>query len=119
MQLGGGLVFAIGIPSLILWLQSGPTAFTPVVEFVLLSSTLAFLMGTWQYRSIAPFPGVEGSANIISSFTISYGLMAVLLLLLRLEYTRMLVLSSWAPLSTSRSEPVWCLRADQALPLPV
>ena len=25
----------------------------------------------------------------------------------------------WAPLSTSRSEPVWCLRADQALPLPV
>ncbi|HMT43805.1 MAG TPA: sugar transferase [Chakrabartia sp.] len=95
MQLGGGLVFAIGIPSLILWLQSGPTAFTPVVEFVLLSSTLAFLMGTWQYRSIAPFPGVEGSANIISSFTISYGLMAVLLLLLRLEYTRMLVLSSY------------------------
>lgn len=95
MQLGVGLIIAIGLPSLNLWLNLGSGAFTPVVMTVLAGAALSFIMGTWQYRSIALFPGVEGAANIISSFTMSYGMLAISLLLARLDYSRMLLLSSY------------------------
>ncbi len=95
MQLGVGLLIVVGLPCLDIWLDWEAGMFRPFFISVLAGSTLAFMMGTWQYRSIAIFPGVKGASNIISSFTMSYGLLATLFLLTRLDYSRMLLLSSY------------------------
>ncbi len=93
MQVWVGLLIAIGVPSLYIWLNGGAAMFTPFVILVLSGTAFAFIMGAWQYRNIALFPGVAGAVNIISSFTLSYGLLAILLTLTRQDYARMLLSS--------------------------
>jgi lipopolysaccharide/colanic/teichoic acid biosynthesis glycosyltransferase len=94
-QLGGGLVFAIFVP-LQIWLALIDEASlnTPALQ-TLVASIIALVLGSWQFRSISQFPGVEASLNIFSSFSLSFGLVGASFLLLRLEYVRSIFLWSY------------------------
>jgi lipopolysaccharide/colanic/teichoic acid biosynthesis glycosyltransferase len=87
-QLGGSLLFAILVPFGI-WLEFVDAAeLNAQAVQTLAGATLALMLGCWQFRTISQFPGVIGSYNIVSSFSLSFGLTVAIFFMLRLEYVR-------------------------------
>ena len=95
-QLGGGLLFAIFLP-LPIWLSLVERAAlnAPAMQ-TLAASVLALVLGCWQFRTLSQFPGVEGSFSIVSSFSLSFGVVVASFFVLRLEYVRAIFVWSYA-----------------------
>jgi lipopolysaccharide/colanic/teichoic acid biosynthesis glycosyltransferase len=95
VQLLGGFLAAVLLPALILFSSQLDRGLQVFSSYPVLGCFMGLVLGTIFYRSIAAFPGVEGSANILSSFSSSYALVAVVFLFGRYDYTRLLLLSSY------------------------
>lgn len=94
LQLFGGAVAAAGIPLLVAYLRYGPPPWQgTAISNSILASLLAAAIALFMFRKMTAFPGTGAFAYIIPCFSIAYGVAAVLLLWLRVEYVSSLLLS--------------------------
>jgi lipopolysaccharide/colanic/teichoic acid biosynthesis glycosyltransferase len=94
-QLGGGLLMAIMLPYALVWYAQGQHPLSPYETQALAGGAFGFIFGVWLFRGLTSFPGVEASANIISSFSMSFAFVAAGFLIGRYEYSRSLLLSTF------------------------
>lgn len=95
VQLGGGLLFAVFLPYFVFVDGLDRLRSMGSIAPVGAGCLVALLLGIIFFRSIAPFPGVERSSNILSSFSMAYAIVVVVFLLWRFDYSRLLLLSSY------------------------
>lgn len=90
-QLSGALLFAGILPYIIrlLTFESGADVelHTQTLGIVCLSTCL----GYWFIRNFVTYPGVEKTGYILTSFAISYGIFAFILIIARVEYSRFML----------------------------
>lgn len=67
----------------------------PVAGQTSLAVFLAVALGFWLNRNISALPGTSESASILPSYTLSYGLTLTSILILRIDYSRMLMVSGF------------------------
>ncbi|WP_198158564.1 sugar transferase [Sphingomonas hankookensis] len=94
-QVAGGFIVTL-LPFILLlsWSDTATTSFNVVIA-TWLYSVVAMLVGIMLLRSVSQYPGVEASAYVLPSFGISYGLMLMALIFVRLSYSRILLLISF------------------------
>ena len=56
---------------------------------------LAIFLGILLVRNVGSYPGVERASAIISSFSVSFGILTVALLMLRLDYSRWILTGAY------------------------
>lgn len=88
-----GLLLAVAAPAF--WNSDGFNAITPGFKNALVLTVVAVVGGYLFLRKLATVPGLQIFSYILPIFSISYGLMAVLLLLSRQDYSRFHVLTSF------------------------
>jgi lipopolysaccharide/colanic/teichoic acid biosynthesis glycosyltransferase len=57
---------------------------------------VATFAGLWVMHSLSRYPGVEASASILTSFSLTFGLLTLTFLLSRFEYSRVMLIGSYA-----------------------
>jgi lipopolysaccharide/colanic/teichoic acid biosynthesis glycosyltransferase len=87
-QIGGCIFFAALLPYAVRWLTLTSTDFLLPLHMTLVGSMVAIFLGTWLFRSITTFPGVEASTYILPAFSATYGGLAMIFILSRLDYNR-------------------------------
>ncbi len=95
-QLLGGLVFCVILPGL---LRSGSGAIAATqtsANNALIGAAIAFVISYYFYRRIDNFPGVKAGTHVFLSVILPFSTMAILFLMLRLDYSRAIFLSSFA-----------------------
>jgi len=102
IQIAGGMIAAfapyllrltmtLGDPRLLVGTSNG----IAVLHLTFLFSFLSIVAGTLTMRSMARYPGVEGSASILPAFSLTFGFMLVLLVMGRIEYNRFVLAGSY------------------------
>lgn len=94
LQLGGGLLVAALIPTLLRLLVLRPEDY-PVLYQTAFGVVGAILLGFWLIRNMTTYPGVQTGSYVIPVFTISYFIMLMVFVLGRLEYNRAAVASGY------------------------
>lgn len=103
VQLAGGLLAAL-LPYLLrltmVWNDParliGNSNSIPVLNSSFVLSFACIFAGTVIMRSMTRYPGVEGSASILPAFSVTFGVMLLVLVMGRIEYTRSVLLGSYA-----------------------
>src|SRR5262245_32068242 len=96
VQLLGGFLLAVLLPAMIRWRWDWMEAAQWASLYNSLFGTLAALVvGYFIVRQLIAFPGVEASVYIFPTFAVSYGLLITTLMLLRIDYSRYQLLSSF------------------------
>jgi len=83
-----GLFLAVFLPALIRWPDYSLKLSTPSFNNAILGTAIALILGYFLLRKFATVPGLQIFSYIIPVFSITYGLLAVLLLLSRQDYSR-------------------------------
>lgn len=76
--------------------SEGAQQSAPLLRFTALCGLAATVVGKALLGSIARYPGVETNSYVLPAFSASFGLLLLLLILGRLEYSRALLLSSFS-----------------------
>lgn len=87
-QLLGGLVLAIGLPLLIRVALEPSVIFSINIRVTISAAIFAHLIGYLAYRRLEAFPGVATFSTILPAFTLSYGLVFLIIFFFRFEYSR-------------------------------
>jgi len=90
-----GLVVAVALPALIRWPDSAFEFSAASLNNALFGTAAAVLSGYYLTRKLAAFPGLQVFSFILPTFSGTYGLMAVGLLLTRHDYSRFQLLASF------------------------
>lgn len=94
-QLLAGLLLAVGTPLLArMGLEPG-VAFSISDQVTVTSAIFAHMTGYLTYRRLEAFPGVATSSTILPAFTFSFGLVLILIIFFRLDYSRIQVAGSF------------------------
>lgn len=96
VQLLGGFLLAVLAPAIARWgLSWMEVAQGASLQNSLFGTLAALVVGYFILRQLIAFPGVEASVYIVPAFALSYGLLIVGLMLLRLDYSRYQLLASF------------------------
>lgn len=95
-QLIGALFFCVFLPSLVRWPDVGVFAAADTVQNTLFGASMAIVAGFFVMRRFGDLPGVQSGASILVSYTVPFGIVMMAFLLLRLEYSRYVLASSYA-----------------------
>ena len=90
-----GFVLAVVLPALIRWPDDSLKFNAPSLNNALVGTTVALIAGYFFLRKLATVPGLQIFSYILPVFSFTYGLMAVLLLLTRQDYSRYHLLTSF------------------------
>lgn len=94
-QLGGGLLVAAVLPYLTRVATMPSYNFLPQLNVTFLGIMVAIVAGTWLFRSLTTYPGVETSAYILPAFSATFGALVMFFVFTRVEYNRYLLLSGY------------------------
>lgn len=94
-QLGGGLLVAALLPYLTRLVTLPSYAFLPQLNITFAGTVVAIVLGTWLFRSLTTYPGVEATAYILPAFSVAFGALLLFFILSRAEYNRYLLLTSY------------------------
>ena len=94
-QLGLGLLLAVAFPALVRWPDINLSINPPSLSNTVAASFVALALGYIITRKLATVPGMQVFAFILPVFSVSYGLIAVLLLVTRQDYSRFQLLASF------------------------
>jgi lipopolysaccharide/colanic/teichoic acid biosynthesis glycosyltransferase len=84
-----GVLSAVALPmALVAAIWSSDALSGDIVRNSVIASTIAFMSGWLWYRRLVRHPGVQGLENVLTAFIVPFALAAAVLLLARLEYTR-------------------------------
>lgn len=94
-QIPIGMMIAVVLPALVqglftdIWLNRA-------VQFnTVFGASVALVVGYISYRRLHVFPGIVSGGYIFTAFTITFGILTATLIMLRIDYTRMQLLSSY------------------------
>lgn len=93
-QLGGCLLLAAILPYAIVALFVTDKLMAPVNQS-LLGSIVAIVLGTWLYRNVSTYPGVEKTAYVLPAFTLSYTALLLFHVAGRVDYNRTLLFAGY------------------------
>jgi lipopolysaccharide/colanic/teichoic acid biosynthesis glycosyltransferase len=96
VQLGGGLLFAVFGPFMVLFLLTREDPAPSLVQQTLVGILIALLLGYYLLRNITVFPGMRATYYIMPSFLVSYGLALAVFFFLRLDYSRSVFIGSFS-----------------------
>src|SRR5262245_2237405 len=97
VQLLVGFLVAVWLPAMLRWGWDWMEAARWASLYnSLFGSLAALVLGYFILRQLIAFPGVEASVYIFPAFAVSYGALITVLMLLRLDYSRYQILSSFA-----------------------
>jgi lipopolysaccharide/colanic/teichoic acid biosynthesis glycosyltransferase len=95
-QFGIGLLIAVIAP----WAVRVEIAVRPQdlvgLQNSVVGTTIALLAGYYSFSRLSNFPGVRAAYHIFPAFAVSYGLVLAVFFFLRLDYSRLQFLSSFA-----------------------
>ena len=94
-QIPIGIFFAIIVPALVQGLFTNIWSNFNVQQNTVIGGTVALIIGYIGYRRLHVSPGIVSGGYIITAFTLSFGFMVAVLIMLRIEYTRIQLLSSY------------------------
>lgn len=95
-QLGIGLLFAAVLPYAVRFqFESRLAADIDSLNNSLIGTVVALIGGYYFFRRVSHYPGVRASYHIIPSFAVAYGVMLILFLFARLDYSRLHFLASF------------------------
>lgn len=96
LQLVGGIIAAAGVPLVVAYLRYGsPPWQGSAIGNSIAASLLAAGAALFVFRKMTAFPGTGAFAYIIPSFSITYGVVAALLLWLRVDYVSSMLLAGF------------------------
>lgn len=90
-----GIIFAIFLPVFIRNVFTGVGLEQPTQYNTVIGSTIALVLGYASYRRLHIFPGIASGGYIITAFSITFGMLATTLVLLRIDYSRVQFLSAY------------------------
>jgi lipopolysaccharide/colanic/teichoic acid biosynthesis glycosyltransferase len=95
-QLFLGLLAALVAPAALFWAVTDLTIFqSEQLRNTLVGAFFAFSIGYVVFRKVTGFPGVRAATNVLPAFAASYGLIALFFFMLRIDYNRLVILSSF------------------------
>jgi len=95
-QLALGLLTALVAPAALFWAVRGvPVDQSEQLRNSLVGAFFAFGLGYLVFRKVTSFPGARAAANVLPAFVASYGLIALIFFALRIDYNRLVILSSF------------------------
>lgn len=94
-QIPIGILFAIILPAIFQGIFTDIWGNFSVQRNTVIGGTVALILGYIGYRRMHVFPGIASGGYIITAFTLSFGFLVASLIMLRIEYTRMQLLSSY------------------------
>jgi lipopolysaccharide/colanic/teichoic acid biosynthesis glycosyltransferase len=97
VQVIGALLFAVAAPVLIRWvLPQVPTPFDSTWKNSIFCTALATVFGYQVLKRLRTHPGVNSGIYVLYAFSLSYAVLGAALLLVRIDYSRYQLLSSYA-----------------------
>lgn len=94
-QIPIGILFAIVLPMAVRGIATGISPALPTQYITAIGGMIALVLGYLSYRRIQVFPGINSGGYIATAFTITFMVLAVVLFMLRLDYSRLQFLSSY------------------------
>ncbi len=94
-QLGGCLLLAAVIPYFVRLIALPDAGLAMPLDQTLFGSIVAIILGTWLFRSVSTYPGVEKTAYVVPAFTLSFTALLLFLFVTRVEYNRTLLLAGY------------------------
>lgn len=95
VQLVGAILFGVLLPALLVWptlgisgVSTNPESLVNSGVSTLVCSIFAVLAGYVVYRQLGSHPGVEAISYTLWAFTLSFAVLAIALLMARIEYAR-------------------------------
>ena len=96
LQLGAGIVLAVLMPWAVR-LQLAENDYDLVgLQASVVGTFVALLVGYFSFRRLSRYPGVRASYHILPSFAASYAIVLAVFFFVRLDYSRLQFLSSFA-----------------------
>lgn len=93
--LGIGLVLAVVLPFAVRY-QFSPEGSRDSLEYSLIGTALAVVMGYYAFRKLGQYPGTRASYYILPSFTATFGIVLAVFFFLRIDYSRLHFLASYS-----------------------
>ena len=90
-----GSVIAILLPMLVRQITTGIALTQPTQYHTALGGCVALLLGVLGYRRLHVFPGIAAGGYIFMSLSVTFGVLAVSLIMMRIDYSRLQFLSSY------------------------
>ena len=90
-----GFVIAILLPMLVRQITTGIAITQPTQYYTALGGCVALLLGVLGYRRLHVFPGIAAGGYIFMSLSVTFGALAVSLIMMRIDYSRLQFLSSY------------------------
>ena len=94
-QILGGLALAVALPALCRWPVGSLTAPAASLNNAVIGTAFALVFGYAVLRKLAGVPGLQTISYILPVFSVSYGLVAVILLVSRQDYSSTHLLASF------------------------
>jgi lipopolysaccharide/colanic/teichoic acid biosynthesis glycosyltransferase len=95
VQIAFALVLCVVVPYVANALTSIYGWHDPVAQTTSSAAAIAILVGFWLHRSVSALPGTRESSTILPSYLVSFGLVLVTILMVRLDYSRVLLASGF------------------------
>lgn len=86
-----GWVVAVAIPALTSWLLAGIPINVSTQYITIGGATISLVLGVFAFRRLHIFPGIAAGGYVVMSISTTFGILAITLILLRLDYSRILL----------------------------
>ncbi len=90
-----GVAFCVVVPMTFRQIIFSVSVISPTQYNTAFGAVLAILLGYVSYRRLHVFPGINEGGYIITSFTMTFAILAIVLILFRIEYSRLQLLTSY------------------------
>jgi len=94
-QLALGLLLCVVVPLIVVTWNVPQGWHEPEARQTALAALIALVAGFWLYRNVGRLPGTSESSGILPSFTISFGVVLVAILMGSVSYSRGILLASY------------------------
>lgn len=86
-----GWALAVAIPALITQLLTGIPVHAATQYITIIGATLSLVLGVFAFRRLHIFPGIAAGGYVVMCISTTFGILATTLILLRLDYSRILL----------------------------
>lgn len=94
-QISIGILITIALPVYVRDLLTGVSIDQATQYNTAIGGIIALILGYLGYRRLHIFPGIASGGYIITAFSITFGILACVLFMIRLDYSRVQFLSSY------------------------
>lgn len=86
-----GLILAVVLPAALSWLCFDLPIAASTQYNTAIGASLSLILGVFAFRRLHIFPGIAAGGYVVTCISITFGVLAIALILLRLDYSRVLL----------------------------